>query len=334
MPTKTGISVIIPYYEARDTIIRCLDSLVTDVLDVEVILVDDASTKGCLDIVENYKNSRKLDIKYYRNKVNLGAGESRNRAISEVTKEYLTFLDSDDEFSDEYFDVLQPIMLEGYDAIVYDARRRFQNKESIMKMFFSRHIHEGEVDYNAAVVYTKGCTCGKIYKTCLIKKEEINFGRTKINEDLVFTKVALSYCRRIYYREAALYVYNDNENSLMNSSNWKKENDINAFNSIKCSLRNRGFEKELNSIYYIEILYSIPNGMLSKDLPISEIREYYRKLKESYKWRDKYKNNYDMWYRVAVLMYDFGFFRLYWVLRTGIKIHLLSKKQKVERMGD
>ena len=52
------ISVIVPVYNTEKYIRKCMDSLVNQTLEgVEVVVVNDGSTDGCRDILEEYKEN-------------------------------------------------------------------------------------------------------------------------------------------------------------------------------------------------------------------------------------------------------------------------------------
>lgn len=94
------ISVIIPMYNAQETIIRALDSIKnqTYLCDYEIIIVNDGSTDDSKKVVEEYqKQNPKLNI-ILINQPNGGVSKARNQALKRATGDYIAFLDSDDEW--------------------------------------------------------------------------------------------------------------------------------------------------------------------------------------------------------------------------------------------
>lgn len=88
------VSVIIPTYNRANFIRRAIDSVfIQDYENVEIIVVDDASTDNTESIVRDIKDDR---IVYIKNERNLGVSASRNRAIGISRGEVIAFLDSDD----------------------------------------------------------------------------------------------------------------------------------------------------------------------------------------------------------------------------------------------
>lgn len=94
------VSVIIPTYNRKHTLKRCIDSVVRQTYrNFEIIIVDDCSSDGTMEFVESeYGEISDINIVYVRNDCNLGAGASRNIGVSYANGEYIAFHDSDDEW--------------------------------------------------------------------------------------------------------------------------------------------------------------------------------------------------------------------------------------------
>jgi glycosyltransferase involved in cell wall biosynthesis len=79
---KNKVSVVVPFYNAKDTLHRCLSSISNQTFkNLEIILIDDGSTDLSKSIYKNFKNEDKR-LKVLINKRNEGASSSRNKAIS------------------------------------------------------------------------------------------------------------------------------------------------------------------------------------------------------------------------------------------------------------
>ena len=103
MPRETApVSVIIPAYNAAQTIGRALASVACQTLPAaEVIVVDDGSVDGTAEAAEAMQTrmgETRLRVIRQENK---GAGAARNRAVQEARETYLAFLDADDEWLPE-----------------------------------------------------------------------------------------------------------------------------------------------------------------------------------------------------------------------------------------
>lgn len=94
---NSKISVIIPTYNKAKTLSRAITSVFEQEYDnIEIIVVDDASTDNTSDVCSNMADSR---IFYLRRIRNGGVSAARNDGIRAATGEYIAFLDSDDAWT-------------------------------------------------------------------------------------------------------------------------------------------------------------------------------------------------------------------------------------------
>jgi len=90
------ISVVIPTYNRAHLLPRALKSVLSQShQNLEILIVDDASTDNTAKVVRSYDDRR---IKYIEHHENRGGGASRNTGIMSATGDYIAFLDSDDEW--------------------------------------------------------------------------------------------------------------------------------------------------------------------------------------------------------------------------------------------
>ena len=93
------ISVVIPLYNKKDTVLRALNSVLNQsVQPEEIIVVNDGSTDGSAQLVA------KLDHALIRlvSQSNMGVSAARNRGITEAKYEWIAFLDADDEWLPDF----------------------------------------------------------------------------------------------------------------------------------------------------------------------------------------------------------------------------------------
>lgn len=89
------ITAVIPVYNRKKTIRRCIDSVLAQTYPIfEIIVVDDGSSDGTTDIIER-TYGEKVSLIRQKHK---GAQAARNLGIKEAKGEYIAFLDSDDEW--------------------------------------------------------------------------------------------------------------------------------------------------------------------------------------------------------------------------------------------
>lgn len=98
-----SISVIIPVYNAEKTILRALNSVLAQTTYEyikEIIVIDDCSTDNTLSVIGDLKRFDSK-IKILTNKKNSGAGVCRKLGVDAASAQFVAFLDSDDEWSDD-----------------------------------------------------------------------------------------------------------------------------------------------------------------------------------------------------------------------------------------
>lgn len=100
--SKVFFSIILPVYNAQDSIEDCLDSVLSQSFkDFELIIINDGSTDRSLALIEEIlSNFPAVDFQLI-NQENQGLGASRNKAISEAKGQYCAFIDADDLWHEE-----------------------------------------------------------------------------------------------------------------------------------------------------------------------------------------------------------------------------------------
>ena len=104
------ISVIIPVYNTEKYVEKCLESLAKqEMKDFEVIIVNDGSTDNSENVIKNYMQSSKLNIKYLE-KENGGLASARNYGVEKASGKYISFFVSDDYLDKNLFSELEKYM--------------------------------------------------------------------------------------------------------------------------------------------------------------------------------------------------------------------------------
>jgi len=99
-------TVVIPTYSAADTLSRAVESVLNQTLrDLEVIVVDDASSDNSWDLISGLMQQDDR-VHAVRNKSNRGKSISMNRALSVARGRWLAVLDADDWYHPERLETL------------------------------------------------------------------------------------------------------------------------------------------------------------------------------------------------------------------------------------
>lgn len=89
---NADISTIIVNYNAGAFLRNCVDSLLNSPLEIEIIVVDNASTDGSLNALNN------LPLKLIKNPVNIGFAAACNKGAQVASADFLLFLNPDCSF--------------------------------------------------------------------------------------------------------------------------------------------------------------------------------------------------------------------------------------------
>lgn len=90
------VSIIVPVYNVKPYLQQCLDSLVAiNYQPKEIVVVDDCSTDGSLDICRTYENSHP-GLTLIEHSLNMGVQAARITGVNNACGDYVMFVDSDD----------------------------------------------------------------------------------------------------------------------------------------------------------------------------------------------------------------------------------------------
>ena len=99
------VSVIVPIYNAEDTLDYCVKSILSQTFeDYELLLVDDGSTDNSGKKCDDYQNENYRVRAFH--KENGGVSSARNFGIEQAVGDYITFVDSDDYIEKRYLEYL------------------------------------------------------------------------------------------------------------------------------------------------------------------------------------------------------------------------------------
>jgi glycosyltransferase involved in cell wall biosynthesis len=94
-----SISIVIVTYNAADTLQKCLDSIYRQKYpSLKIIIIDGNSTDGTVDIIKANLNK----IYYWKSEPDTGIYDAMNKAIKQLTGDWVYFLGADDELYDDF----------------------------------------------------------------------------------------------------------------------------------------------------------------------------------------------------------------------------------------
>jgi glycosyltransferase involved in cell wall biosynthesis len=101
----TSLSVIIPVYNCERFIEKTIASVLAQPEVTEIVIVDDGSTDGSLDIIKQLQQDHPIiQVCQHPNGKNRGRSATRNLGIQNAMGDYIAFLDADDYYLPNRFD--------------------------------------------------------------------------------------------------------------------------------------------------------------------------------------------------------------------------------------
>ena len=224
------ISVVVPVYNVRDYIKRCVDSLLNQKYnDYEIILVDDGSTDGSGELCDLIakKNLNVMAV----HKKNGGLASARNYGLEYVQGKYVTFVDSDDWVTNDYLTFIDEHLKKNESDILKFGYQRVQNNKlkSMTIPYFKEGIYDrvrietdilpgtiGPIclfDYSQSALMS-ACVCA--YSVAFLNGNNIRFQseREILSEDHLFNYKVLLRAGKVEISHKVLYMYDFREGSL------------------------------------------------------------------------------------------------------------------------
>ena len=113
------LSVVTPCFNEAETIKVVIEQVLASPYTRELIVVDDGSTDGTLDIARSFTDPR---VKVVAQGVNRGKGAALRRGFAEATSDYVIVQDADLEYDPREYDLMLGPLLEGKADVVYGSR--------------------------------------------------------------------------------------------------------------------------------------------------------------------------------------------------------------------
>ena len=106
------VTVVIPVYNSEKYISKTIYSVINQSYqDIEIIVVDDCSTDGSLEIVKQLKSEYPI-IRVIAFEENLGVAHARNKGIDVAKGQFIAFIDADDLWKPDKLEKQVSFMLE------------------------------------------------------------------------------------------------------------------------------------------------------------------------------------------------------------------------------
>ena len=256
------LSIIIPVYNIRDYLPQCIESLLCNRTDYEILLIDDGSTDGSSDICDAYAN--KYDIIKVFHKENGGVSSARNLGLQHASGEYIYFVDGDDwvDGFNTVFNYLNGSELFGVNYDIIDSYNEIRKSHQISLNTININDYDHYYERHSHALWAF------IFRKDMIEQLKLTFHEElKYAEDWAFVVQYLSNCKVIQNIHTVSYKYRVSRiGSAMNQKydrqqvllHFKAFDFINAINPLK---ENQVFYHKERAECFIYVLNLVANNI-------------------------------------------------------------------------
>ncbi len=211
------LTIAVPCYNSEAYMHKCIDSLLVGGEDVEILIVDDGSTKDrTAEIADEYEAQFPTIVKAIH-KENGGHGSAVNTGIANATGLYFKVVDSDDWVKEEAY------------LKILDTLRRLAGGDQVLDMLISNYVYEKEGEKRKKVIhyhhtlpenqmftwddcrhFMKGhyiLMHSVIYRTKLLKECGVHLPEHTFYVDSIYVFEPMPFVRNMYYLDVNFYRY-------------------------------------------------------------------------------------------------------------------------------
>ena len=257
------VSVVIPFYNRAKVLVRAVESVLEQThKNYEIILVDDGSTD---DVKEIEKIASKYDqIKLIKNKKNMGASAARNIGIGEASGDYVAFLDSDDEYVANKFEIQLQYMVAAKAKFSHTSyERRIDGVATVIK--------SGEIHGHAGRRLMYNCPIAT--PTVMVDREWFVSGGYKFRDDI---EIGEDTCLWLTLMKDNVYLIGINQplsivNVGENAAAYTAEKQVNGLKSIIKYLINDDYYAQYDM--ELALLMDAYSSYVKKIAPVNEMMD-------------------------------------------------------------
>ena len=255
------ISIVIPAYNASNTIESCISSILNQTFsDFEILAINDGSKDQTAKKIEqiSFADERVHLI----NQENGGVSSARNKGISLATGKYIAFIDADDSIMPTYLDKLLET-IDGNDMSICNyILRKKKNIKIKINQISGLGKYENAFEIIKRIIRVsdsiRGVVWRTLFKASIIKENNLLFDcNLSMSEDYKFLLEYLSYAKTVGLCKEYLYEYMENSSSALGKYMPNMDNSLKKANQWLSSYVKKFNDPVLDDYYKKTIANSV-----------------------------------------------------------------------------
>lgn len=314
-------SIIIPVFNAEKTLRRAIDSVINQTyINWELILVNDGSIDNSKEIIENY-SKRDQRIKAINQK-NVGPGLSRNAGIEIAKGDYITFLDADDYYDNDYLECIEKITNNSQMDVVFVD---FYDEDSTGKILGNSSIYsyrDLSIKDFLCLQMTGLISWGPVVKA--VHKDIIKsckFNDLEVGEEAIYSFDVVNKAKKIGFVEKPKYHY------IRNINGQHKKGGLDPWWSVVETMKKHlielgcysDFETNINSFALRALCINIYRCACTSrwKTAVENIKKAYHKYSDNYELNKVYKKSID---NKSMVVFFCLKLHLYWLVYCASRL--------------
>ena len=277
---KPKVTVLIAVYNAEPFLPECLDSLLAQTLgDFQAICIDDGSTDGSLDVLNNYaEKDERIEVIHLQE--NGGQAHTRNIGLMKAEGDIVCMLDADDWLSADALECLYNAFDAETDCVLFDVVMKYPDREERYPMPTFEKL-SGEEAFRLSLTWQIHGLYG--VRAAIHRQHPYDETCRAYSDD---NTTRLHYlASRSVSRCTGIYYYRQHAASVTHQASVRRFDYLRANESMRWQMLEQKVDRELLDLYEnhrwlnlvdVYMFYHVHGSQLSKEERRYGLQELYR----------------------------------------------------------
>lgn len=269
------ISVIVPFYNVAPYLKECLDSVLSQTHShLEVVLIDDGSTDGSVDIAKEYLCDPRVRLISQKNG---GLSRARNVGLHDAKGDFVVFIDGDDYISPNFLRLMLDVALSHQVDFICNENIAYFQESTLPKPQESNPRSIQVLIPDSSNIAFGGAVWRFLFSRAFLNRCDVEFLEGKIYEDEAFLYMVAPFACKFVRFLGEPYFYRRREGSIMaQHSRFRSYDLLDVFEAIYLFYRKHDLLGRFDPPYYF--LYNSAIGYENESEYLHRARQLAQKL--------------------------------------------------------